>query len=142
MVAMVASYALWMGRGEWPAAARVLPAYAAAVLVQCAHLAEEYASGFHRVFPPVLGAEPWSGGRFLAFNLAWLAVFAAGGTGLARGKRPAYLVASWRSAAGSGTGWGTWRSRRAPGATHPSPLLRRRIRSVSLERVPNPPSAR
>ena len=105
VVAMVVSYGLWMGRDPWPPAAQVLPVYAAAVLVQCAHLAEEYATGFHRAFPPVLGAAPWSGGRFLAFNLAWLAVFAAGGLGLARGKRPAYLVALFL-ALGGGIGNG------------------------------------
>jgi len=105
VVAMVVSYALWMGRAEWPPARRVLPAYAAAVVVQCAHLAEEYATGFHRAFPPVLGSEPWSGGRFLAFNLTWLAMFAIGGHGLAREKRPAYLVALFL-ALGGGIGNG------------------------------------
>src|SRR5262245_50470635 len=104
---MFVSYGLWVGRDAWPPAARVPPTYVAAVLVQCAHLAEEYATGFHRAFPPVLGAEPWSGNRFLAFNLAWLAVFAAGGFGLARGKRPAYLVAlflAWGGGIGNGLG--------------------------------------
>ncbi|MFL5541928.1 MAG: hypothetical protein ACJ8J0_23270 [Longimicrobiaceae bacterium] len=105
VAAMVVSYGLWIGRMEWPATARVVPVYLAAVVVQCAHLAEEYATGFHRAFPPVLGAEPWSGGRFLAFNLAWLAVFAAGGVALARGKRSAYLVALFL-ALGGGIGNG------------------------------------
>jgi len=105
VVAMGVSYALWVGRAEWPPPARVIPVYAAAVLVQCAHLAEEYRTGFHRAFPPVLGAEPWSGSRFLVFNLAWLAVFAAAGIGLAREKRPAYLVALFL-ALGGGIGNG------------------------------------
>ena len=105
VVAMAVSYALWVGRAEWPAPARVIPVYAAAVLVQCAHLAEEYGTGFHRAFPPVRGAEPWSGSRFLVFNLAWLAVFAAAGVGLARGKRAAYLVALFL-ALGGGIGNG------------------------------------
>ena len=93
VVALAVAYALWVGRERWPAAARILPVYAAAVAVQCAHLAEEYASGFHRAFPPLLGAEPWSGRRFLVFNLGWLAAFAAAGVGLARGSRVAYLAA-------------------------------------------------
>jgi hypothetical protein len=105
VVAMIVSYWIWLTRDEWPAAGRVVPVYLAAVVVQCTHLAEEYATGFHRAFPPVLGAEPWSGGRFLAFNLVWLAVFAAGGVGLARSKRPAYLVALFL-ALGGGIGNG------------------------------------
>src|SRR5687768_5151886 len=90
---MVVAYGLWTGRAEWPAAGRIVPVYAVAVLVQAAHLAEEYRTGFHRAFPPVLGAEPWSGSRFLIFNAVWLAVFAIAGVGMARGKRAGYLIA-------------------------------------------------
>ena len=42
-------------RDEWPPGARVLPVYAAAVLVQCAHLAEEYTAGVHRASRPCWG---------------------------------------------------------------------------------------
>src|SRR5215208_7032414 len=86
VVAMGVAYALWLGRAEWPPPARIIPIYAVAVLVQCAHLAEEYRTGFHRAFPPVFGAEPWSGSRFLVFNFVWLGVFAMAAVGLGRGK--------------------------------------------------------
>jgi len=105
VVAMVVAYGLWLGRAEWPPPARIIPVYAAAVLVQCAHLAEEYGTGFHRAFPPVFGAEPWSGSRFLVFNFVWLAVFAMAGVGLGRRKRAAYLVALFL-ALGGGIGNG------------------------------------
>lgn len=105
VVAMGVAYGLWLSRAEWPPPARIIPVYAVAVLVQCAHLAEEYSTGFHRAFPPVFGAEPWSGSRFLVFNFVWLAVFAMAGVGLRRGKRAAYLVALFL-ALGGGIGNG------------------------------------
>jgi hypothetical protein len=105
VVAMAVAYALWVTRTGWPPAKRILPIYATAVLVQCAHLAEEYATGFHLAFPPVFGTEPWSGRRFLAFNLVWLAIFAVGGLGLVRGIRVAWLVALFL-AVGGGIGNG------------------------------------
>ncbi|HEX8243328.1 MAG TPA: HXXEE domain-containing protein [Longimicrobium sp.] len=103
--ALAASYAVWAARTEWGPPRRMLPAYTAAVLVQCVHLAEEFRTGFHARFPPLLGAQPWPAGRFLAFNFAWLAVFALAGIGLARGKRLAYLVALFL-ALGGGIGNG------------------------------------
>jgi hypothetical protein len=106
-VALVASYGLWLLRPEWPPAARIVPIYAAAVVVQCVHLVEEYRYGFHREFPTVFGAEAWSDARFLAFNLVWLAVFAVAGAGLVRGKRIAYLPALFLAlGAGIGNGLG------------------------------------
>ena len=105
VVAMGVAYGIWLARAEWPPAAGIIPIYAAAVLVQCAHLAEEYRTGFHRALPPVFGAEPWSGSRFLVFNFVWLAVFAAAGVALIRGKRLAYLIALFL-ALGGGIGNG------------------------------------
>ena len=87
------SYGLWFVRPALPAASRVLPAYAAAVLVQCGHLTEEYRTGFYRMFPPVLGSDPWSARQFLIFNLVWLGIFVFAGFGLARGWRPGFVVA-------------------------------------------------
>lgn len=55
---LVVSYALWLTRATWPPRGRVLPALAIAVVVQCAHLVEEYRRGFFRVFPGVFGARP------------------------------------------------------------------------------------
>jgi hypothetical protein len=105
VVAMVVSYGLWSRRSDWSRAHGVIGVYAVAVLVQCAHLAEEYLSGFYRVFPPVFGAESWSARRFLVFNLVWLIVFVIAGVALARGKRAAYLVATFL-AIGGGIGNG------------------------------------
>ena len=87
------SVLIWLARSEWPAAERILPIYIAAVLVQCAHLVEEYLTGFYRALPPIFGSEPWSSSRFLVFNGLWLVVFVVSAVGLAH-KRPfAYLVA-------------------------------------------------
>jgi hypothetical protein len=93
VLAMIASYGLWLTRPEWPSPERIFPLYTAAVLVQSAHLIEEYRGGFHRMFPPVFGADPWSSRQFLVFNLVWLAVFVIAGVSLARNQRAAYLVA-------------------------------------------------
>lgn len=93
VVAMVVSYGSWVRRTKWPPVESIVGVYAAAVLVQCAHLVEEYRAGFYRVFPPVFGADPWSARRFLVFNLVWLTVFVVAGIGLIRGKREAYLAA-------------------------------------------------
>jgi hypothetical protein len=70
------------------------------VVVQCAHLLEEYRTGFYRVFPPVFGADPWSARRFLTFNVVWLIVFLIAGFGLVRGRRGAYLVAMFLALGG------------------------------------------
>jgi hypothetical protein len=91
--ALTLSFGLWLVRPAVPAASRILPAYAAAVLVQCGHLAEEYRTGFYRMFPPVLGSDPWSARQFLILNLVWLAIFVLAGFGLARGWRPGFVVA-------------------------------------------------
>jgi uncharacterized protein with HXXEE motif len=100
VIALLASYGFWITRSEWPPPSRVLIMYTAAVVVQCAHLIEEYQAGFYRVFPGVFGAEPWSKRRFLAFNFVWLILFVIAGAGLARGKRGAYLVATFLALGG------------------------------------------
>jgi hypothetical protein len=105
VAAMVLSYALWVRQSEWPPPESIISVYAAAVLVQCAHLVEEYLTGFYRVFPPVFGADPWSERRFLIFNLVWLTIFVVAGFALARSKRGAYLVAVFL-AIGGGIGNG------------------------------------
>src|SRR5215207_8333684 len=91
-VVLVASFALWVARAGWSPARDVVPVSVAAIVVQCAHLVEEYRTGFHLRFPPLFGADPWSARRFLAFNFVWLALFALGALGLRRGNRLAYLL--------------------------------------------------
>jgi hypothetical protein len=105
VVAMLLSYALWVRRTEWPRVETVLGVYALAVLVQCAHLVEEYMSGFYREFPAAFGAIPWSEKRFLTFNLVWLTIFVISGVALSRRRRAAYLVALFL-AIGGGIGNG------------------------------------
>jgi hypothetical protein len=103
--ALAFSYGLWLLRPALPAPRRILPAYAAAVLVQCGHLTEEYRTGFYRMFPPVLGSDPWSARQFLIFNFVWLGIFVLAGFGMARGWRPAFVVALFL-ALGGGIGNG------------------------------------
>src|SRR5215207_7022783 len=71
--ALLLSFVVWLGRPAQPATKRTLALYVTAVVVQSAHLAEEYRAGFYRLFPPVLGRPPWSARQFLLFNLVWLA---------------------------------------------------------------------
>jgi hypothetical protein len=105
VVALALSYGLWLMRSPWPSGGRVIPIYAAAVAVQCAHLIEEYRTGFYRLFPPVLGSDSWSAPQFLTFNLVWLGVFVIAGVGLARGWRWVFIVALFL-ALGGGIGNG------------------------------------
>jgi hypothetical protein len=99
------SYGVWLMRPALPAASRVLPAYVAAVLVQCGHLTEEYHTGFYRMFPPVVGRDPWSARQFLIFNLVWLGIFVFAAFGMTRSWRPAFVVALFL-ALGGGIGNG------------------------------------
>jgi hypothetical protein len=99
VVALLFSFGLWLTRPAWPSA-RVLPVYAVALLLQVAHLAEEYRAGFYRVFPPVLGQAPWSARQFLLFNIVWLAVFVVGGIGVWRGWQPMIVVALFLAVGG------------------------------------------
>jgi hypothetical protein len=104
-VALLFSYALWLWRKTWPSPSRLLPFYSVAVLIQCAHLVEEYRAEFYKAFPALLGSVAWSASQFLAFNLVWLAIFVVAGIGLAREWRPAYLIALFL-ALGGGVGNG------------------------------------
>lgn len=90
---LIVSYGLWLTRSVWPPRGRVLPALIVSVVVQCAHLAEEYRSGFFRVFPRLFGSKPWSAEQFLWFNVLWLSAFVLAGVGIARGWRSAYVIA-------------------------------------------------
>ena len=92
VVALGASYAIWLMRGDWSMTRRVLPVFLVAVLIQCVHLSEEIWSGFFRAFPPMLGGGPWSEPQFVVFNVVWLAVFLAAAIGLEQRWRPAYVA--------------------------------------------------
>lgn len=100
VVTLAVCYGIWARRSEWPAAKNIIGVYSVAVIVQFAHLFEEYRTGFYRAFPAVFGADPWSARRFLVFNFAWLTVFLIAGFGLVRGRRGAYLVAMFLAIGG------------------------------------------
>lgn len=103
-VAVLVSYALWAARPTPTAPRHVLPWLGAALLVQAAHLAEEYRAGFQRAFPALFGYA-WSDARFLGFNAAWLAAFAVSALAVVRGRRLGYLGATFL-AVGGGIGNG------------------------------------
>jgi Protein of unknown function with HXXEE motif len=60
-----------------PSLAGAVPFAAAALAIQALHFAEEFATGFHRRFFPMLGQAPWPDWLFVAFNSAWIACWAA-----------------------------------------------------------------
>jgi hypothetical protein len=93
VAAMGLSYWLWVRRPEWPDPERLIWPYSFAIAVLCAHVFEEYSSGFFIVFPAAFNTSPWSVEKFLTFNYIWLALFAIGGFPLAKGERFGYLVA-------------------------------------------------
>jgi hypothetical protein len=78
---------------------KVLPMYLIAIAVQCAHVAEEFAAGFQRQFPPLLGSR-WDDTHFVTFNLAWLAAFVFAALGVYRRKPLAYLAVLFLGAVG------------------------------------------
>jgi len=81
---------------SWPlraeqAAAVTRPALATLAL-QVLHFSEEFLTGFPQRFPPLLGLPEWSDTFFAAFNIAWIAVWMASITFLARAPRLAGAV--------------------------------------------------
>jgi protein-S-isoprenylcysteine O-methyltransferase Ste14 len=64
--------------------------YAALVLAQALHAAEEYVTGFHVAFPSSLGLAPWPASFFVTFNVLWLAIWIAAGIGLRSGHHVAH----------------------------------------------------
>ncbi len=70
-----------------PAPEAVLPLYLGAVAWQLLHFVEEFATGFHRLLPPLVGAEAWSDERFLAFNMVHYALFLVPAIALVKGVR-------------------------------------------------------
>ena len=78
---------------------KVLPMYLAAVAIQCAHFTEEFATGFQRQFPPLLGSR-WDDAHFVSFNLAWIGVFLLAAAGVYRRQPLAYLPVLFLAAVG------------------------------------------
>ena len=59
------------------------------VLVQATHFAEELVTGFHERFPALFGLAPMPLRFFVAFNVAWLAIWGLAVWGLAARRRAA-----------------------------------------------------
>ena len=96
---LVIAYLFWIAARWKNDPARVLPMCLLAIAVQCLHFAEEYLTGFQRQFPKLMGYE-WSDARFVAFNMAWLAVFVLAALGVYRRMPLAYLVVLFLALAG------------------------------------------
>jgi hypothetical protein len=92
-VALALAAAVCLARPPLPAARadRLLLVFAVGVAVQILHFAEEWATGFAREFPALLGYE-WSDRRFVSFNVAWVLAFAAAALGVQRRSPEAFLV--------------------------------------------------
>ena len=78
--------------------------FALLVVLQACHFVEEYATGFHERFPPVLGLAPWPAGFFVAFNLLWLAVWGGALLAMRAGYRAAFFPAWFLALAGMANG--------------------------------------
>ena len=52
-----------------------IPTALIALTIQAVHFAEEFATGFHAKFFPMLGQQAWSSELFVGFNAAWLAAW-------------------------------------------------------------------
>jgi len=98
-VGLVIAYLLWIAARWKNDPAAVLPMCLLAIAVQCLHFAEEFLTGFQRQFPKLIGHE-WSDARFVAFNMAWLAVFVLAALGVYRRVPLAYLVVLFLALAG------------------------------------------
>jgi hypothetical protein len=88
---LVLAYGVWVAARWKNDAAAVLPIYLLAIVVQCLHFTEEYATGFQHQFPRLLG-DDWSDARFVMFNMLWLAAFVLAGLGVYRRVQLAYLI--------------------------------------------------
>lgn len=64
------------------------------ISAQCLHVIEEFVTGFHRLYPRLLGLSPWSGELFISFNLSWLALWVLAARAL-RGESRWLLWPAW-----------------------------------------------
>lgn len=75
-------------------------ALAIATAAQSAHFIEEWATGFHVRFPALFGQDPMPASIFVAFNLAWIAVWIACIPLIRSAHKPALFVAWFLALAG------------------------------------------
>ncbi len=64
-----------------------------ATVIQSAHFAEEWATGFHARFPALLGLDPMPLSFFVPFNLAWIAIWIVSIPFLRLGRRATFFAA-------------------------------------------------
>jgi hypothetical protein len=102
---LVVTYGIWVAARWQNDAAAVLPVYLLAIAVQCLHFTEEYITGFQHQFPRLF-EDDWSDGRFVTFNMLWLAAFVLAGLGVYRRVPLAYLIVLFLALIG-GVGNGT-----------------------------------
>ena len=72
-----------------------------ATAIQSAHFAEEWATGFHIRFPALLGLDPMPLSFFVAFNLAWIAIWIVSIPFIRLGRRSAFFAAWFIAIAGA-----------------------------------------
>ena len=72
-----------------------------ATAIQSAHFAEEWATGFHARFPALLSLDPMPLTFFVAFNLAWIAIWIVSVPFIRLGRRPAFFAAWFIAIAGA-----------------------------------------
>ena len=75
---------------ERVAATRVL---GITTVIQAAHFAEEWSTGFHIQFPALMGLDPMPLFFFVPFNTAWIVIWIVSMPLLGRGNRPAFFAA-------------------------------------------------
>lgn len=71
-----------------------------ATVIQTAHFAEEWATGFHVRFSALLGLDPMPLAFFVTFNLAWIVIWTASISFVRRAYRPAFFAAWFLAIAG------------------------------------------
>lgn len=93
-IALIAAILIAIIRRPTPAclAAAVSPALIVLAL-QAVHFAEEYVTGFYRLFPARLGLAPWSAEFFVIFNAVWLATWIGAVWAANAGRSPSLAAA-------------------------------------------------
>lgn len=72
--------------------------------VQALHFLEEWATGFDARLGEALGLPPMPRSFFIAFNFAWLAIWAGSIPGVRSGRAPSYFAAWFLAIAGTANG--------------------------------------
>ncbi len=107
-IAAVAALLLTLARGEVTASDSELRSAVRlaflTTLVQAGHFVEELATGFHRLFPELLGLSPWSLRFFVSFNLVWIAAWMLSLWGLGARRRIALFPLWFLGIAGLANG--------------------------------------